>query len=284
MRNLLICLYLVAFVNNPVKGSVTEVEHFDSATEQQLESSSARRDKNSRNSYQKDEIDAKFKKLWSALTKTSYTKPETDLKFADHETKFQAMDQRIDDLEKPFPTWPLHILSMLLGGGIVGIASFIQNRGRNLRESLFKCLDCYWTVTKLKDDAEQGRSDANAVGKYETYYRAMFDLQWLEYRLWMQYSLHNDTYREWLKHQHKQFSSDKGLIGMEGQALINYKTAWKKLVKDYFSEDDPFINHIQLVHENRIEDALHKRAPSFFMMLIDHFFKRKNYVKELKSP
>lgn len=204
--------------------------------------------------YNKNEIDTKLNDVSAHLVKDVYLKSDIDLKLAELATLNQHK-------ESSDQFWHL-VLSAILGGGIVGIVSVLQNKARNFREGLFKCLDGYWTVMKFKADAESDNGDEkHKISSYRNYYRSLFDLQWSEFQLWRRYSLHQETYSEWLKQRRNQYTSDEGLVKSgSSEKLIDYRSVWDNLkTQKYFDENDPFIKHLDLVHEGKITKALKQR-------------------------
>jgi hypothetical protein len=206
------------------------------------------------NAYGKNEIDAKLNEIRSHLEENVYLKSDIDLKLTE-------LAMRSQQKENPDQFWHI-VLSVILGGGIVGFVSVLQNMARNFREGLFKCLEGYWTVMKFKADAEStGKEETEKISSYHNYYRSLFDLQWSEYQLWRRYSLHQGTYSEWLKQRRNQYLNDSAGFTAKNGSLVNYKSVWDELKKqNYFDANDPFIQHLELVHEGKITEALKQRS------------------------
>jgi hypothetical protein len=149
-----------------------------------------------------------------------------------------------------------------LGGGVFSaLFSYLTYREhwkRNIGDAFFGCLEAYYKVMEYHTKAEIEKSFEG----YFTYFRALFDLQWSEYQMWLLGYLQDKPYKAWCSARYNDYSLvEISSTDAYGQSFpISYKIVWDKLIKDgYYSSNDSFISHMTLVHAGRIEDALRER-------------------------
>ncbi len=172
------------------------------------------------------------------------------------------------------------IISGVIGGGL--ISSFIalfalyQIIKRNTREAFFKCLEGYFKVMEYKSEAITSKK----YSAYFFYYRALLDLQWSEYQMWLRNSIPDAPYRIWLELRNKQYNgTPKNCVDdlYNSEKKIGYKVVWEKLLQEgYYSVKDPFVEHMNLVHHGKLDVALDQKYSKYKHKLISALFRRFN--------
>ena len=148
----------------------------------------------------------------------------------------------------------------IVGGGVFSAAFAYVNlrltRRRDCRETLFKCLDAY---NKVMDYKAKTRAE-HTYDAYLDYYRALFDLHWTEYQMWMEDAVKPKHYRAWLNARKMSYLAPATTVLVNHVATpISYRIVWDCLLQNgYFERSDPFVGHMELVHAGRIEEALGK--------------------------
>lgn len=159
-----------------------------------------------------------------------------------------------------FFNWPL--IQGVLGGGlmsaIIGALMYREHRKRNIREGLFKSLDGYLAVQKNYARALQDKS----FSSYMFYFRTLIDLHWSEHQIWLRDALSDVPYKAWLYARYVDYKQPaiKCEPGPQGETLVSYRIVWKKLIEDgYFIGSHPFVEHMNLVHEGLVDQALREK-------------------------
>lgn len=171
------------------------------------------------------------------------------------------------------------IISGIIGGGLISslIALFMlfQIKEGNTREAFFKCLDEYFKIMDY-------RSKAIIDKKCETYfdyYRALFDLQWSEYHMWLRGSIPDTPYRIWIELRNRQYLEKcQECINEVGKAEnTNYRIVWERLLKEsYYTAKDPFVAHMNLVHEGKFDEAMNEKYEHYKFKPMIRLRKRLN--------
>jgi hypothetical protein len=121
-----------------------------------------------------------------------------------------------------------------------------------------KCTETYIIIRRQRSKAIMKKSLELAKG----YYREICDLHWSEFRLYSEGLIPHSVMKAWLDARARNYNNDKIEFGdnIVGLKTVTYAEVWNELLEiGYFSEGDPFIPFMNIVHEGRIDDALRCR-------------------------
>lgn len=172
------------------------------------------------------------------------------------------------------------IISGIIGGGlissIIALLTLLQVKKTNTLEAFFKCLEGYLKIMDYRSIAIKEKN----FYSYLDYYRALFDLQWSEYQMWLRDTIPDGPYRVWLGLRYGQYCEESLELNdcVEGVAdTISYRLVWERLLsKNYFEEKDPFRAHMELVHEGNLDDAMNQKYEKYKFSIFKKIRKRIN--------
>jgi hypothetical protein len=166
--------------------------------------------------------------------------------------------------------WFEFLKALVTGGAIAAVFSlltYVQNKRISAREAIFKALDSYLKVMDYRAAAIGMGENNGSWEAWSHYYRSLLDLQWSEYQIWRSKAFPKKQYEEWLRLRLRQFNEpEKKVRDCNGkEKVINYKIAWQELSNimpvdlPYFDSADAFTTHMNLVHGNRIREAIKRK-------------------------
>lgn len=170
------------------------------------------------------------------------------------------------------------VISGIIGGGLfsslIALLALTQIIRRNTREAFFKCLDGYFKVMEYRSKA----TNDNKCYAYFDYYRALFDLQWSEYQMWLRNSIPDKPYRVCIEMRHSQYGKEYyGYKSENGENTASYRIAWERLLKEsYYNTNDPFVAHMKLLHEGKFDDAMNEKYAKHKFKFMAKLYKRLN--------
>jgi hypothetical protein len=120
---------------------------------------------------------------------------------------------------------------------------------------LLQCLEKYFHVRKDRTKAILERKKEFC----EEYYRELLDLTWTEFHLWKKGYIDDDVMMSWsiaLYRNHN--SEDLPYLNEHGaEVSYRYEDYWKYIIEtNYFERTDPFIEFMNNLHLNKIDDAM----------------------------
>jgi len=146
----------------------------------------------------------------------------------------------------------------------LGIAVFnylaVREMKRGTKASVLqKCTENYIIIRRHKARAIIEKSRVLA----EDYYRAICDLYWSEFRLYVEGLIPTAIMEAWLYARKRDFADGK--IEFEDGAgnitTVSCKDVWHRLVADgYFVNTDPFVTFMDHAHRDKVGEALAIRA------------------------
>ncbi|MBI4128640.1 MAG: hypothetical protein HY460_01195 [Parcubacteria group bacterium] len=161
-----------------------------------------------------------------------------------------------DEEETVNPLWN-GIVGAGIGASVVAVFQFLMYRQQRLREKrdvMFKCFESYVKAKEYHGDAVLN----NKYEDFHKYFRTLLDLQWVEFRLWTDGIIDTSMYETWLYARHNDYAAAPVTASRDGAVeLISYRLVWEDLNKSkYWSTSDPFREHMSMVHDGRIDEAI----------------------------
>ena len=150
----------------------------------------------------------------------------------------------------------ISFFALLISGTSIlwNFLSHTMGKRNSKRDTLVICLQKYMDIMNSKSQAIEAKS----VSLAKKYYRELFDLYWMEFELFQISLIDQDIYLNWLNLRYKEYTEERLLHNNEifKNNNICYKNEWDILAEDYFLKEDPFVEHMELVHKNKIREAI----------------------------
>lgn len=130
----------------------------------------------------------------------------------------------------------------------------IEDQKATLRANIqIECLRVYLKIQKDKRLAES----QNDPYLCYNYYRALFDLHWTEFNLWIDGQISDQIMRAWLGVRNRNYNSSGFNIALPNGENVTYRYVWEDLIhENYFSPEDHFVRFMGMVHDNQIDEAM----------------------------